>query len=94
MGKRVGGLSAQSDPQKTEEAVDHRQNNCYVKAVGTSPLQSRLCTPLVAVAAVVWSSHKDNVPSVTVEEQLKRKVVQLSESRSTSLLLIVSKHGA
>ena len=38
-GGRVSGSSAQSDPQKTEEAVDHRQNN-YVKAVGTSPVPS------------------------------------------------------
>ena len=30
----MSGSSAQSDPQKTEEAVDHRQNNSYVKAVG------------------------------------------------------------
>ena len=36
----VSGSSAQSDPQKTEEAADHRQNNNYVKAVGTSPLRS------------------------------------------------------
>jgi len=35
----VSGLSAQFDPQKTEAAVDHRQNNYYVKAVGTSPLR-------------------------------------------------------
>ena len=35
-GERVSGLSARSDPQKSEEAVDHRQNNSYVKAVGTS----------------------------------------------------------
>ena len=34
-GERVSGSPARSDPQKTEEAVDHRQNN-YVKAVGTS----------------------------------------------------------
>ena len=37
-GERVSGLSAQSDPQKTEEAMDHHQNNNYVKAVGTSPV--------------------------------------------------------
>ena len=36
----VSGSSVQSDPQKTEEAVDHRQNNSYVKAVVTSPLRS------------------------------------------------------
>ena len=33
--ERVSGLSAQFDPQKIEDAVDHRQNNSYVKAVGT-----------------------------------------------------------
>ena len=27
-------------PGKTEEAVDHRQNNSYFKAVGTSPMRS------------------------------------------------------
>ena len=32
--------AAQSDPLKTEEAVDHRQNNTYVKAMGTSALRS------------------------------------------------------
>ena len=26
--------------RKTEEYVDHRQNNNYVKAVGTSPVRS------------------------------------------------------
>ena len=34
--ERASGSSAPSDPQKTEEAVNHRQNNC-VKTVGTSP---------------------------------------------------------
>ena len=38
-GERVSSSSARSDPQKTEEAVDHRQNN-YVKAVGTSLMRS------------------------------------------------------
>ena len=37
-GERVSGSSAQCDPQKTEKAVDHIQNNNYVKAVGTSQL--------------------------------------------------------
>ena len=37
-GKRVSSPPAQLDPQKTEKAVDHRQNNNYVKAVGTSQL--------------------------------------------------------
>ena len=38
--ERVSGSYAQSNPQKTEEAVDNRQNNSYVKAVGTSPVLS------------------------------------------------------
>ena len=40
---------------KTEEAVDHRQNNNYVKAVGTSPLRSNWCTRLIAVSTAVQS---------------------------------------
>ena len=50
----MSGSSACSDPQKTEEAVDHRQNNC-VKAVGTSPVRSNLCAPLIAVLTAVRS---------------------------------------
>ena len=53
--------------------VDHRQNNSYVKVAGTSPLRSDLCTPLIAVSTAVRSSHKDNVRSTAVEEQLKQK---------------------
>ena len=41
--------------RKTEEAVDHRQNNNYVKAVGTSPVRSSLCTPLTAVSTAARS---------------------------------------
>ena len=42
--------------QKTEEAVDLRQNNNHViKAVGTSPSRSSQCTPLIAVSNVVRS---------------------------------------
>ena len=33
-------------------------------------------------------SHKDNVRSTVVEEQLKQRVIHLSEPSSTSLLLI------
>ena len=51
----MSGSSAQSDPQKTEEAVDHRQNN-YVKAVGTSPVRSNKCVLLTAVSTAVRSS--------------------------------------
>ena len=54
-GKRVSGSSACSDLQKTEEAVDRRQNNNYVKAAGTSPVRSNLCTPLIAVSTAVRS---------------------------------------
>ena len=41
----VSGSSAQSDSQKTEEAVDHRQNNSYVNLMGTSsvPTVQELC---------------------------------------------------
>ena len=42
-------------PGKISEAVDHRQKNNYVKAVGTSPARSNLCTPLIAVSTDVWS---------------------------------------
>ena len=54
-GKRVSGSFARSHPQKTEEAVDHRQNNNYVKAVGTLPVRSSLCAPLIAISNAVWS---------------------------------------
>ena len=43
----VGGGGGKSEwldcalrPGKTEKAVDHLQNNSYVKAVGTLPLRS------------------------------------------------------
>ena len=55
---RVSGSSAHSDPQKTKEAVDCRQNSKYVKAVGTSPVRSNLCAPLIAVSTAVRGSHK------------------------------------
>ena len=48
--------AAQSDPLKTEEAVDHRRNNNNAKAVVTSPVRSNLCTPLIAVSTAVRSS--------------------------------------
>ena len=61
------GSSARSDPQKTEDAVAHRQNNSYVKAVGTSPLRSsysvvRSC----CFNCCAEQSHKDNVHSAAV----------------------------
>ena len=43
-GKREGRKSEWLDhalqPRKTKEAVDHHQNNNYVKAMETSPLHS------------------------------------------------------
>ena len=48
----MSGSSARYNPQKTEEAVNHRQNN-YVKAVGTSSVGSNLCAPLIAVSTAV-----------------------------------------
>ena len=44
IGTGVGGevMARPRNPtRKTEEAVDHRQNNNYVKAVGNSPLVSK-----------------------------------------------------
>ena len=90
-GKRVSGSSARYDPQKTKDSMDHHQNNSYVKAVGTLPVGSNLCALLIAVSTAVRSSHNDNVQSTTVEEQLKQRVVQVSEASSASLLLI--SHG-
>ena len=36
----MSGSFARFDPEKTEEAVDHRHNNSYVQAAGTSALRS------------------------------------------------------
>ena len=60
----MSGSSACSNSQKTEEAMDHCQNNSYVKAVGTLSVQSNLCviavstnsvTALIAVSTAVRS---------------------------------------
>ena len=84
----MSGSSALSHPQKTEEAVDRRQNN-YVRAAGTSQVRSSLCATFKRYFnCCVEQSHNDSVRNTTVEEQLKQKVVQLSEPSSTSLLLI------
>ena len=45
-----------------------------VKAMGTSPVRSNLCTPLIAVSTAVRSSHKENVLSTAVDEKLKQKL--------------------
>ena len=90
-GERVSGSSAQSDPQKTEEAVDHRQNNSYVKAVGSSSVRSNYCTPLFAVSTALRSRVTKTMSVAQLwGEHLKQKTVQLSEPSSTSLLLISS----
>ena len=96
-GKRGGGGESEwvvrvFDPQKTEEAVDHRQNN-YVKAVGTSPVRSNLCAPLIAdLTARAQISRDTRTVSVApaVGEQLTQRVVQPFEPSSISLLLISS----
>ena len=46
----MGGSSAQSDPQKTEEAVDRRQNNSYVTAVTDLTIEKQLVYSAVAVS--------------------------------------------
>ena len=38
--ERGSSSSARPDPQKSEETVDHRRYNNYVKAVGASPVHS------------------------------------------------------
>ena len=58
----MSGSSAVSDIQKAEEAVDHSQNNSYVKAVGTSPVPGNLCTPLTPVSTAVWSRVTRTMP--------------------------------
>ena len=74
--------------QKTEEAVDHRQNNSYVKAAGPRQCEAASVPRNCCFNCSAEQSHKDNVRSTAVEEQLKQKVVQLSEPSSTSQLLI------
>ena len=44
-----------SQPVKTEETVSHHQNNKNIKEVGTPPVQSNLCTSLIAVSRAVQS---------------------------------------
>ena len=61
--------------RKTEEAVDHRQNNGSVKAV--SPRHRVASSVLVCCNCCfkfcAGESHKDNVRCTAVEEQLKQK---------------------
>ena len=45
-------MYSSSQPVKTKETVSHRQNNT-VKEVGTPPVPSNLCTPLIAVSTAV-----------------------------------------
>ena len=71
-GGRKSGLSERSDPQKTEEAKDHYQNNY----VGNGDLSS--VKQLVYSANCCFNCCADNAHSTAVEEQLKQKVVQVS----------------
>ena len=73
-GERVSGSSAQSNPQKTEEAVDHRQNNnLLIIGSGDLAIAKQLVCSAIAVSTAVRSSHKYNVRSTAVGEQLKQK---------------------
>ena len=45
-------MYSSSQPVKTKETVSHRQNNT-IKEVGTPPVPSNLCTPLIAVSTAV-----------------------------------------
>ena len=84
------GSSAQFDPQKTEEAVDHRHNNNYVKAVGdlASAKQLVYSANCCFICCAEQSHMKTMSVATAAEEQLKQKVVQLSGPSSTSLFLI------
>ena len=57
---------------KTKETASHRQNN-NVKAVGTPPVRSNLCTPLTAVSTAV--RYTNGVKKATVEQQLSGKTI-------------------
>ena len=72
--------------------MDRRQNNGSVKAVSPRhcPATSALRNIIVVSTAVLGQSHKDNVRCTAVEQQLEAKEVQLSQSSSTSLLMISS----
>ena len=71
----VSGSRAQSDPQKTEKAVNHRQNNdLLIIGSGDLSIAKQLVYSAIAVStAVRRSSHKYNVRSTAVGEQLKQK---------------------
>ena len=86
----MNSSSARPSPSKTEETVSHRQNNNAKEVRGTPPGRSNLLVYFANCCfnSCVEQSHKDNVRRATVEEQLKQRVVQLSEPSSTSLLLI------
>ena len=59
-------------PAKIEETVSHRQN-INVKEVGTPPVRSNLCTPLIAVLTTVQIKVTETVREATVEAQLCSK---------------------
>ena len=50
--------------RKTEEAVDHRQNNDYVKAVGTSPMRSNKNIWQLLFQLLCGVESNDNVRSI------------------------------
>ena len=74
----------------TGETVDCRQNNGSVKAVSPRHCPAACCTAQLLFQLPCLGSHKDNVRCTAVEEQPEAKEVQLSQPRSTSLLMISS----
>ena len=55
-GERVSGSSARSDPQRPKRPwTAARTTDNHDKGVGTWPMQSNLCTPLIALSNAVRS---------------------------------------
>ena len=62
--------------RKTKETVSHRQND-NVKAVGTPPVRSNFCSPLIAVLTAVQNKVTKAVSEkqLAVKEQLGSKTL-------------------
>ena len=71
----MSSASQSSGPGKTKETASHRQNN-RVKELGTLPVPSNLCTPLIAVSTAVRS----RVPKTVFERQLPRGKTQQQDN--------------
>ena len=65
----MNSSSQRSDPYRPKRPpCSHRQNN-NVKEVGTPPVRSKLCTPLIAVSTAV----RNNVVKTVSEKQLLKQ---------------------